>query len=147
MLECLASTNYTLRADIYRPSITQDVTGAVIKSWEYEATINCLARSIIRKGTGENSTFLEIEEYLNQLNSMVKLRSNRVIPTDRIIVNIRNKDTIIYKEDQDPSSAGGFGTSTIFEVFGSSPLINFDGKIIEYETIIRRREIQEITIS
>lgn len=147
MLECLASTNYTLRADIYGPVITQDVTGAAVKSWRYERTIFCLARSIIRKGTGENSTYMGVEDYLNQLNSMVKIRCNRVIPSDRIVLNIRNKDQLIYQENQDPSSAGGYNTSTIFESFGSTPIINFDGKVIEYETILRRREIQEIVIA
>lgn len=146
MIECLATTNYVLRADVYRPLITQDITGVANKRWRYERTLLCSARSILRKGTGDNSTAMEIEERLNQLNSMIKLRCNRTIPSDRLVLNIRNEDLTIYQENQDPASAGGYNTATIFEVFGSSPIINYDGAVIEYETILRRREIQQIVI-
>lgn len=146
MIECLATTNYVLRADIYRPLITQDITGVANKRWRYERTVLCSARSILRKGTGDNSTAMEIEERLNKLNSMVKLRCNRIIPSNRLVLNIRNEDLTIYQENQDPASAGGYNTATIFEVFGSSPIVNYDGAVIEYETILKRREIQQIVI-
>lgn len=147
MIECLASTNYTLRADIYKPLVSQDQkTGMRINTWQYERTVLCSVRSIFRKGTGDNSTALEIEEYINQLNSMVKLRCNRIIPLDRVVLNIRNKDLTIYQENQDPSSAGGYNTSTIFDVNGTAPILNYDGRIIEYESILRRREIQKLAL-
>ena len=101
MIECLASSNYTLRADVYRPLITQDITGVANKTWLLERNISCSARSILRKGTGDNSTAMQIEERLNKLNSMVKLRCNRVIPSDRLIINIRNESLTIYQENQD----------------------------------------------
>ncbi len=146
MIECLATSNYTLRADVYRPLITQDITGVANKTWLYEETITCSARSILKKSTEDNSTAMEIEERLNQLNSMVKLRCNKIILASRLIVSIRNDDLTIYQENQDPASAGGYNTATIFEVFGGSPIINYDGTIIEYETILKRREIQQITV-
>ena len=146
MIECLASSNYTLRADVYRPLITQDITGVANKTWLLERNISCSARSILRKGTGDNSTAMQIEERLNKLNSMVKLRCNRVIPSDRLIINIRNESLTIYQENQDPSSAGGYSNATIFEVFGSSPIVNYDGSVIEYEIMLKRREIQQITV-
>lgn len=146
MKECLSSIAYTLRADIYRPLITQDVTGIVIKQWRYERTVSCSARSIIRKGMGQSSNSLDIYDYINIFNSMVKLRCNRVIPSDRIVVNIRNDDQVIYQENQDPATEGGYNTSTIFDVRGSTPLLNYDGSILEYETILMRREIQEMTV-
>ena len=134
-----------MQADIYKPTISQDAIGAVSKTWEYEKTITCIARSIIRKGTGDNSTSVEINNYLNMLNSLVKLRSSDPIPSDRRIVKIRNKDEVIYLEDQDPSSDGGFEGSTIFEPRGSTPLVNFDGKVIEFETMLMRQEVQRLS--
>lgn len=144
MKDCLASTNYTLRADIYRPIITQDNIGAAITKWRYERTISCYVRSILRKGVGENSTYMSIDDLINVFNSMLKLRCTKVIPSDRIIVNIRNENQTIYQENQDPASEGGYNVSTIYDSYGSVPILDYDGSIIEYETILKRREIQKI---
>lgn len=146
MANCITSTSYTMKADIYKPTMTQDPqSGAVVKSWEYEKTIDCVARGVLRKGVGENSTAVEVNNYLNILHSMVKLRCSEVIPSDRRVVKVRNDSSVIYLENQDPSSDGGFESSTIFEPRGSTPLINFDGSVIEYETVLMRQEIQRLT--
>lgn len=146
MAMCIAGTSYTMEADIYQATITQDATGAVVKVWTFEKTISCIARGTLRKGVGENSTAVEVNDYLNVLKSLVKLRSQEVIPSDRRVVNIRNADVTIFLEDQDPSSEGGFQGSTIFEPRGSTPMMNFDGSIIEYETVLMRQEIQRLDV-
>lgn len=144
MATCIPSVSYTMKADIYKPTISQDVTGAVVKSWTLEKTIDCVARGVVRKGVGDNSTTVEVNNYLNILYSMVKLRCSAVIPSDRRVVRVRNSNSVIFLENQDPSSDGGFQGSTIFEPRGSTPLLNFDGSVIEYETILMRQEIQRI---
>ena len=143
---CIAGTSYTMEADIYQSTITQDATGAAVKVWAFEKTISCIARGTLRKGVGENSTAVEVNSYLNILTSLVKLRSQEVIPTDRRVVNVRNSSGVIFLENQDPSSDGGFQGSTIFEPRGSTPMMNFDGSIIEYETVLMRQEIQRIDV-
>lgn len=144
MARCIPSVSYNMKADIYKSTISQDTTGAVVRSWALEKTINCVVRSVVRKGIGENSTAVEINNYLNILHSMVKLRASEVIRSDRKVVRIRNSDGVIFLENQDPSSDGGFQGSTIFEPRGSTPLLNFDGSVIEYETVLMRQEIQRI---
>jgi hypothetical protein len=143
---CIAGTSYTMEADVYQATITQDATGAVVKVWTFEKTISCIARGTLRKGVGENSTAVEVNNYLNVLKSLVKLRSQEVIPSDRRVVNIRNSDVTIFLEDQDPASEGCFQGSTIFEPRGSTPMMNFDGSIIEYETVLMRQEIQRLDV-
>lgn len=145
MANCITSTSYTMQADIYKPTVSQDATGAVVRTWEYEKTIRCIARGVVRKGIGDNSTSVEINNYLNMLNSLVKLRSIDSIPSDRRVVKLRNNEEVIYLEDQDPSSDGGFQGSTIFEPRGSTPLVNFDGSVIEFETILMRQEVQRLS--
>lgn len=135
-----------MKADLYVATISQDNTGAVVRSWDFEKTINCIAKGIVRKSAGDNSTSVEISNYLNTLHSLVKIRSLEIIPTDRRIVRIRNSDEIIFLENQDPATEGGFEGSTIYESRGSTPLINFDGSIIEYETILIRQEIQRLDV-
>ena len=63
MSGCIPSTSYNMKADIYKPTISQDSTGAVVKSWALEKTINCVARGVVRKGVGENSTAVEVNNY------------------------------------------------------------------------------------
>jgi len=147
MSGCISSTAYTMKADIYSASVTQGVAGEVIRTWVKEETIDCYARGILRKGVGENSTAFEINNYVNILNSMVKVRTNKIIPADIRVVIIRNDYETVYKEGQDPSSAGGVEGATIFEPRGSTPIINFDGSVIEYETVLMRQEIQRLDVS
>lgn len=145
MGNCITSTAYTMQADIYSASVSQDPnSGIVNKTWTYQKTINCYARSILRKGVGRNSTAIEIEEYLDVIGSMIKLRSNEPIPYNVRLVKVRNSDGVIYLENQYQSSQGGFEGSTIFEPRGSTPLVNFDGSVIEYETVLMRQEIQRL---
>jgi hypothetical protein len=147
MAGCISSTAYTMQADIYSASVTQGAAGEVIKTWVKEETIDCYARGILRKGVGENSTAFEVNNYVNILNSMVKIRTTKVIPSNKRVVAIRNDSEIVYKEGQDPSSAGGVGGATIFEPRGSTPITNFDGSVIEYETVLMRQEIQRMDIT
>lgn len=142
MANCITSTAYTMQADIYSASVTQDATGAVVKSWTFNSTIDCVARGVVRKGIGENSTAVEVNNYLNILNSMVKLRSSTPIAYNLRVTNIRNSDGVIFVESQDPSSERYPNQPTIFEPRGSTPLLNFDGSVIEYETVLMRQEIQ-----
>ena len=135
-----------MKADIYQPTISQDATGAVVKVWTFEKTIDCFVKGILSTGLGKNSTEVSIDYLVNILNALVKLRSQSIIPTNRRVVLVRNKNGIVFLENQDPSTAGGFQSSTIFEPRGSTPLFNFDGSLIEYETVLRRQEIQRIDV-
>jgi hypothetical protein len=135
-----------MKADIYSASVTQGAIGEVKKVWVNTGTIDCYARGILRKGVGENSVYLEIDNYVNILHTLVKIRTKEPISTDVRVVNIRNQVETIYKENQDPSSSGGVDYATIFEPRGSTPITNFDGSVIEYETILMRQEIQTLDI-
>ena len=141
---CIAGTSYTMQADIYVPTVTQDTTGAVIKNWTFEKTLDCYVRGIPSTGLGKNSTEVSIDYLTNMLNALVKFRSQEVIPTNRRVVRIRNNSGVIFLENQDSSSDGGFQSSTIFEPRGSTPLFNFDGSVVEYETVLKRQEIQRL---
>ena len=77
---------------------------------------------------------------------MIKFRCSQVLSSDRRVVRIRNDDGVIFLENQDPSSAGGFQGSTIYEPRGSTPMVGFDGTVIGYETILMRQEIQKLSV-
>ena len=136
-----------MKADIYTPSVSQDATGAVVKTWTFSQTINCMARGILRKGVGDNSVAVSLDDYINVFVTSLKMRSAIEIPTNYRVVNIRNDNGTIYTESQDPSSEGGLSNATIFEPRGSTPLISFDGTIMEYETVLVKQEIQKMVVS
>lgn len=145
-MTCLTSINYTMKADVYKPTVEQDATGAVKKTYTYEKTLDCLARTVTTTSVSRgNTTDMSINQYINYLTSIIKLRTSISIPTDRKIVMVRNDDGIIWTEVQDPTSSGGFNGSTIFEIRGSTPIFNFDGSIIEYEVILTRQENQKLS--
>jgi hypothetical protein len=50
----------------------------------------------------------------------------------------------VWNEDDTISSQGGVDGATIFEPRGSTPIIDFDGRVIEYETVLQRQEIQTL---
>ena len=147
MGKCITSTTYLMKADIYTPSVSQDATGAVVKTWTFSQTINCMARGILRKGVGDNSVAVSLDDYINVFVTSLKMRSAIEIPTNYRVVNIRNDNGTIYTESQDPSSEGGLSNATIFEPRGSTPLISFDGTIMEYETVLVKQEIQKMVVS
>lgn len=149
MSQCIASTTYTMKADIYVALITQDDTGAAQKSWIFEKTVDCRARGILRKGVGENSTAFDINNYVNIMNDLVKMRTAQAIPSDRRVASIRNDNQVIYLENLDPATEGGLSSdgSTIFEPRGSTPIINFNGSLLEYETVLMRSEVQKLAVS
>lgn len=146
MAKCLVSTAYTMKADLYQATITQDATGAVIKNWSLIDTIDCTVRGILRRGVGDNSVAVSLNDYINTFNATLKMRAQRSIPIDYRVVNVRNSEETIYIEDQDPASQGGLNNATIFEPRGSTPLTGLNGIIMEYETVLVRQEIQKLGI-
>lgn len=144
MAKCLVSTSYTMKADLYQPTVSQDATGAVLKNWSLVDTIDCTVRGILRKGVGDNSVAVTLDDYINTFNATLKMRAQISIPINYRVVNIRNSEETIYVEDQDPASQGGLNNATIFEPRGSTPLTGLNGTVMEYETVLVRQEIQKL---
>lgn len=141
-MSCITGLSYAMTADIYVPTATQDENSGVIKkTWEKSGTIKCLARTIIRDTTSKNSASLsQAEIYIKSINT-IKLRTKNPIDTSSRIANISNSSGAIWSE-----TSGGVDGSTIFEPQGSTPLLDHNGQVIEYETILERLEIQRLDI-
>jgi hypothetical protein len=141
-MTCVAKSAYTMTADIYVASISQNsTTGSIVKTWSFNQTVPCLARGIVRAGLGDNSTTVNIEDFLKVTNSMVKLRAGITLDSTVKVANIKNSDgLVIWKEG--PTS--GVSGSTIFEPRGSTPISDHRGHIVEYETILIRPEVQKL---
>lgn len=148
-MTCIAGTAYTMTADLYTPTVTQDAnTGAVQKTWVKTSTIECLAKGVVRSGIGDNSNTVEVKNYLNVISGLVKLRSKTAIDSSVRVTSIKNDTEVIWKESSltGIGSAGGVEGATIFEARGSTPIMDHLGHIIEYETILQRQDIQSLVV-
>lgn len=137
-----------MKADLYAPTDSVDqFTGAIVKTWEFVKTIDCLARGIITTSTGSNSSDFVTAKFINYPQNTIKFRANQPIDASYRVVAIRNDQEVIWKEDQYGANNGGLNGATIFEPRGSTPITDHRGMVLEYETMLDRQEIQQLTVA
>lgn len=147
-MSCLAHSTYTMTADIYEPTTTRNATnGMVTKSWALQKTVSCYARGILGSQLGGNSAQVDLKDYITITKDFIKIRTADPISTEYRVVAIRNSEGNIWKEDYIQNTAGGLGGATIFEPSGTTPLLDYLGKVIEYETVLKRQEIQSLEVA
>jgi hypothetical protein len=136
-----------MKADIYEHTPVQDEqTGAIIKSWSKLETVDCLAKSIVSDTLRADSSSIDLKNYLINISNIIKIRTNKPINSGCRVTNIRNSDGVIWSESTTVPSEGGYEGTTIFEPRGTSPIMDFNGKVIEYEVILQRQEIQRLDV-
>lgn len=146
-MSCLAGSTYTMKADIYTPLTSRDATnGMVTKAWVLDSTIDCYARSILGSQMGGNSAQVSLKDYITQSTDFIKVRTKTPISSASRVVAVRNTDGVIWTEDYIQNSAGGLDGATIFEPRGTTPLVDYTGRVLEYETVLQRQEIQSLVL-
>jgi hypothetical protein len=136
-----------MKADIYTSLTSRDETnGMVTKAWVLENTVSCYARSILGSQMGGNSAQVSLKDYITQSTDFIKVRTKTPISSASRVVAVRNAEGIIWTEDYIQNSAGGLDGATIFEPRGTTPLVDYTGKVIEYETVLQRQEIQSLVL-
>ena len=131
----------TMRLDIYRQTEEQDVnTGAIKKQWNYYTTISCSAKGIISNSTSSRSGDKQIigNKYSNE--QYLEIRTiDRLTSRDKI-TNIRTaSNEVIWKEINFPTE-----TPTVFEVIGTTPIMDPYGSLLAYNSTVKRSENQTI---
>ncbi len=147
-MSCLAHSTYTMTADIYEPTTTRNATnGMITKSWALQKTVSCYARGILGSQLGGNSAQVDLKDYITITKDFIKIRTVDPISTEYRVVAIRNSEGNIWKEDYIQNTAGGLDGATIFEPSGTTPLLDYLGKVLEYETVLKRQEIQSLEVA
>jgi hypothetical protein len=147
-MSCLAHSTYTMTADIYEPTTTRNATnGMITKSWALQKTVSCYARGILGSQLGGNSAQVDLKDYITITKDFIKIRTADPISTEYRVVAIRNSEGNIWKEDYIQNTAGGLDGATIFEPSGTTPLLDYLGKVLEYETVLKRQEIQSLEVA
>ena len=146
-MSCLAHSTYSMKADIYEPTTTRNATnGMVTKSWALQKTVSCYARGILGSQLGGNSAQVDLKDYITITKDFIKIRTADPISTEYRVVAIRNSEGNIWTEDYIQNTAGGLDGATIFEPSGTTPLLDYLGKVLEYETVLKRQEIQSLEV-
>jgi hypothetical protein len=136
-----------MTADIYSPTTTRNETnGMVLKTWTITLQVPCFARSILGSQLGGNSAQVDLKDYLINSKDFVKIRTATPISSEYRVSRIRNSDGLIWTEDYIQNSAGGIDGATIFEPTGTTPLLDYNGRVIEYETVLKRQEVQILEV-
>ena len=129
---------YAMKLDIYRVQISQDSnSGEIRRKWVYTETIPCLAKSIISTGVRSPSNDRTVDaRYM--VEEIIKVNTLSKLPRNAKISNVRDLDDNVIWEEAEISGS----PATIFDIVGSTPIIDGFGQTLEYESTLQRSDIQ-----
>ena len=130
-----------MKMDVYNQTDIQDEnTGAIKKEWTFARTVDCHAKGVISNSVtsrnGDRQSFNN--KYVN--DQVIQVRTvGRIILREKV-TNIRDSDNnVVWAELDYPNE-----TPTVFEVIGSTPVTDPFGRVLAYNTTMRRSENQQI---
>jgi hypothetical protein len=129
---------YAMKIDVYRVQTSQDQnSGEIKRKWLYTETIPCLAKSIISSGVRSPSNDKTVDSRY-MVEEILKIMTLVKLPRNAKISNVRDLNNQVLWEEAEISG----NPATIFDIVGSTPIIDGFGQILEYETTIQRSDIQ-----
>jgi hypothetical protein len=132
-----------MNLDVYRQSETQDLdTGAIVREWSYYKTIPCHAKGVISNSATTRSSDKQIfsNRYLN--DQIIQVRTSEKLTAREKVTNIRDAyNNPIWTEINFPND-----TPTVFEVMGTTPITDPFGRVLGYNSSMKRSENQQIGI-
>jgi hypothetical protein len=131
----------SMRLDVYRQIDQQDPdTGAIKKEWIYQRTIDCHAKGTISNSATTRSSDKQIFDNRYTSDQQVQIRTiERLTARDKITNICDQKGNPIWVEINFPSD-----TPTVFEVVGTTPITDPFGRLIGYNSTVKRSENQQI---
>jgi hypothetical protein len=129
---------YAMKLDVYRVQTSQDPnSGEIRRKWIYTETIPCLAKSIISSGVRSPSNDKTVDSRY-MVEEILKIMTLVKLPRNAKITNVRDLNGQVLWEEAEISG----NPPSIFDIVGSTPIIDGFGQILEYETTIQRSDIQ-----
>jgi len=131
----------SMKMDVYRQFDTQNEdTGAIVKEWHYYKTVDCHAKGVISNSATTRSSDKQIfsNKYIN--DQIIQVRTSERITSREKVTNIRDIDgNVIWVEINFPTD-----TPTVFEVMGTTPVTDPFGRVLAYNSSMKRSENQVI---
>lgn len=131
----------SMKMDVYRQFDTQNPdTGAIIKEWQYYKTVDCHAKGVVSNSATTRSSDKQIfdNRYVN--DQIIQVRTAERITAREKVTNIRDiEGNVIWVEINFPTE-----TPTVFEVMGTTPITDPFGRVLAYNSAMKRSENQTI---
>ena len=131
----------SMRLDVYR-QIDQQYpdTGAIKKEWIYQKSMDCHAKGTISNSATTRSSDKQIFDNRYANDQQVQVRTTERLTSRDKVSNIRDqKNNPIWTEINFPSD-----TPTVFEVVGVTPITDPFGRLIGYNSTLKRSENQQL---
>ena len=130
-----------MKLDVYRQIDSQNAnTGAIVKLWVYYKTVDCHAKGNISNSSSNTNTDRQSFNNKYKNEQSLQIRTEERITLREKITNIRDiNSNAIWTELNYPSD-----TPTVFEITGSTPIVDPFGKVIAYNSTATRSENQQI---
>ena len=130
-----------MKLDVYRQIDSQNAnTGAIVKSWVYYKTVDFHAKGKISNSSSNTNTDRQSFNNKYKNEQSLQIRTEERITLREKITNIRDMNSnAIWTELNYPSD-----TPTVFEITGSTPIVDPFGKVIAYNSTATRSENQQI---
>ena len=131
----------SMKLDVYRQIDHQDPdTGAIKREWIFQRTVDCHAKGVVSNSATSRSSDRQVFDNKYKNDQQVQLRTLERLTARDKITNIRdNQNNVIWTEINFPNE-----TPTVFEIVGVTPLTDPFGKVIGYNSTIKRSENQQI---
>jgi hypothetical protein len=131
----------SMKLDVYRQTDEQDPdTGAIKKQWIFYKTLPCHAKGVISNSSSTRTSDKQVmgNKYFN--DQILQIRTAQRLTLREKITNIRDaNNNYIWTEINSPND-----TPTVFEIMGTTPITDPFGKVIGYNSSVKRSENQQI---
>lgn len=131
----------SMSLDVYRQSELQDPnTGAIVREWSYYKTLPCHAKGVVSNSATTRSSDKQLfsNKYIN--DQIIQVRTSDKLTIREKITNIKDfEGNAIWTEINFPTE-----TPTVFEVMGTTPLTDPFGRVLAYNSSLKRSENQQI---
>lgn len=142
-MNSIVNSVLSMKMDVYKQIDFQDEnTGAIKKEWMYDKTLDCHAKGTIGNSSTSRSTDKQVFNNKYNIDQMIQVRTEARLTIRDKITNIRNSEGIvIWSEINFPTE-----TPTVFEVVGVTPITDPFGRVLGYNSSMKRSENQIIGI-
>ncbi len=133
----------SMKLDVYRQIDEQDPdTGAIKRNWVFYKTIPCHAKGIISNSSSSRNSDKQVMSNKYYNDQVLQIRTAERLTLREKITNIKDSDnnyiwTVINYPNETP---------TVFEIMGTTPITDPFGKVIGYNSSVKRSENQQVDI-
>lgn len=140
-MQDLIDSVLSMKMDVYRQFDTQNEdTGAIVREWHYYKTVDCHAKGVISNSATTRSSDKQIFDNKYTNDQIIQVRTSERITTREKVTNIRDTyGNVIWTEINFPTD-----TPTVFEVMGTTPITDPFGRVLAYNSSMKRSENQRL---